>query len=103
MTPWPDLIALFTALALLAIGLACLLTRKRVVQQVIGLNIMVNAAALLLIDAGRQHDNLSTVQGFVVSVLVVEAIVLSIALAIVANIFRHHPSGSLDDLTMLKG
>ncbi|MHB1355101.1 MAG: NADH-quinone oxidoreductase subunit NuoK [Anaerolineae bacterium] len=91
------------ALLLLIIGLYCILTRKQVIKQVIGLNIMLQGALLTLIDAGRIHGDMQTSQSLVVSALVAEVIALAITLALIVNIYRFHPRGHSDDLTSLKG
>ncbi|NLD73035.1 MAG: NADH-quinone oxidoreductase subunit K [Chloroflexi bacterium] len=100
---WLDLWNPFLSLALLAIGLACMLTRRRVIKQLIGLNIMLQGALLNLVDAGRVHGDLETPQGLVVSALVAETMVTAIALALIVNVFRYHPEGLVDDLDSLKG
>jgi NADH:ubiquinone oxidoreductase subunit K len=91
------------AAALLAIGVACLLTQQRVIKQIIGLNIMLQGALVVLLDAGLAHDALSEAQGIIISALVVEAIAFSIGLALVVNVHRYHPEGRVDDLTKLRG
>ena len=91
------------SLILLAIGLACMLTRKRVIKQVIGLSIMLQGALVSIMDAGFINDRLDVAQSMIVSSLVVEAIVLAIALALIVNVFRYYPRGRIDDLDKLKG
>jgi len=91
------------SLILLAIGLACMLTRKRVIKQVIGLSIMLQGALVSIMDAGFINDRLDVAQSMIVSSLVVEAIVLAIALALIVNVFRYYPRGHIDDLDKLKG
>ena len=100
---WLDTINPILSLVLLAVGLICLLTRKRVIKQVIGLSIMLQGALLNMIDAGRVNDDLQTAQSMVISALVVEAIVMAIALALIVNVFRYHPQGQVDDLDSLRG
>jgi len=94
---------LWASLALLIIGLVCLLTCKRVIKQVIGLNIMLQGALLALIDAGRANGKMQEAQSLVISALVVEVIILAIALALIVNVFRFHPGGQVDDLDTLRG
>jgi NADH:ubiquinone oxidoreductase subunit K len=91
------------SLLLLGIGLYCMMSRRRVIKQVIGLSIMLQGALLILLDAGLAHDALRQVQGMLISALVVEAIVLAIALTLIVNVFRFHPKGLVDDLDQLKG
>ena len=101
--PWLDVFNPLLASALLVAGLICMLTRRRVVKQLIGLNIMLQGAILNLLDAGRVHGDLATPQGLIVSALVAETMVTAIALALVVNVFRYHPEGLVDDMDSLKG
>jgi NADH:ubiquinone oxidoreductase subunit K len=91
------------SLALLLIGLVCLLTRTRVIKQVIGLSIMLQGALLSLVDAGLVNGHLEVTQTMVISALVVEAIVLAIVLALIINVFLYYPEGRVDELDKLKG
>ena len=100
---WLDIVNLGLSLALLAIGLICMLTRKRVIKQVIGLNIMLQGALVALIDSGRVNGDMQMAQSMVISALVVEAIMIAIALALIISIFRYHPEGQVDDMDSLRG
>ena len=100
---WLSIINSYLSLALLVIGLVCILTRRRVIKQVIGLNIMLQGALLGLVDAGRANGDMPTAQSMVISALVAEVIVMAIALTLIVNVFRHHPKGDVDDLDTLRG
>ena len=100
---WLDVANPCLSSALLVIGLICIITRRRVIKQVIGLNIMLQGALLALIDAGRANGEMPAAQSMVISALVVEAIVIAIGLAIIVNVFRYHPAGRVDDLDSLRG
>jgi NADH-quinone oxidoreductase subunit K len=101
--PGLDIIASGLSLLLLAIGLACLLTQRNVIKQVIGLKIMLQGVVLALIQAGRLQGDLELAQMMAISALVVETIVIAIALALIINVFRHYPSGDIDHLDRLRG
>ena len=103
MNLWGDAISPILALILLAIGLLCLLTRKRVIQQVIGLSIMLQGALVSVMGAGQANGREQMSQSMIISALVVEAILLAIMLALTINVFRYHPEGWIDDLDTLKG
>lgn len=92
------------AVALLfVIGLVCLLTRRNVIRQVIGLKIMLQGVTLSLIRAGHLRGDARFAETMVISVLIVEAVVIAIALALIVNVFRHYPSGDVDLLDRLRG
>lgn len=103
MNEWLDLVNPILSLVLLSIGLICLLTRKRVIKQVIGLSIMLQGALVTIVDAGRVNGDLQVAQSMVVSALVVETIILAIVLVLIVNVFRYHPRGRVDDLDTLRG
>ena len=101
----PRLGALLTGagLVLFALGLLGLLLRRNVIRQVIGFKIMLQGVSLLLIMAGHAHDDMAFAESMVVSALIVEAVVIAVALALIVNVFRHYPSGNVDDLRRLWG
>lgn len=100
---WLDHVNLILSLALLVVGMICMLTRRRVVKQLIGLNIIIQGALLNLVDAARLNDDLVRGQSLVISALVAETIVVGIVLALIINVYRHYPHGLVDDLDRLKG
>lgn len=91
------------AAALFAVGLACLLTQRNVIKQVIGLKIMMQGVTLGLIVAGRTVGQQRLAETMVASALVVEAVVIAIAIALIVNIFESYPDGDVDRLDRLRG
>ena len=102
-SPWIDTINTVASLLLFFIGLGGLLLQRSTIKQVIGLKIMLQGVALGLIQAGRMHQDLQFAQSMVISALIVEAVVIAVALALIVNVFRHYPSGDIDDLNRLRG
>jgi len=100
--PHLDLLNTTLALLLFAIGLGCLLTQRSVIKQVIGLRIMVQGVTLSLLHAAQLQGDTRMGEAMVISALVVEAIVIAVALAMIVNVYRHYPSGDIDDLSRLK-
>ena len=98
-----DLANPLLALFLQGVGLVCLMTCRRVMQQVIGLCIMLQGGLLILVDAGRVQGDIAQAESMVLSALVAETIVVAIALALIVNVYRFHPHGLVDDLDALKG
>lgn len=103
LTPMLGALLTGAGLLLFALGLISLLIRRNVIRQVIGLKIMLQGVSLLLIVAGVQHEDLAFAQSMIVSALIVEAVVIAVALALIVNVFRHYPSGNVDDLRRLWG
>ncbi len=105
LVDWSGLTVLNATLSVLlfAMGLFCLLSQRNVIKQVFGLKIMLQGVTLGMIEAGRLHGDLGFAQTMVVSALIVETILIAVALALIINIFRHHPSGDIDRLNRLRG
>lgn len=91
------------SVSLFLLGLICLLVRRNVTRQVIGLKIMLQGVCLHIIHAGRLQENIHTAQMMVLSALIVEAVLIAVALALLVNVFEHYPSGDIDELNRLKG
>ena len=103
MTPWLNGLTTALSIGLFLIGLGCLLTQRNVIKQVIGIKIMLQGVTLALVQAGHLSGDLRFSQAMVISALIVEAVVIAVALSLIVNIFRHYPSGGVDDLRRLWG
>lgn len=101
--PWLDLLSVALVIALFLIGLFCLLTRRNIIKQVFGLKIMLQGVTLSLVHAGHVRGDVRFAETMVISALVVETIVIALALALIVNAFRYHPSGDIDRLDELRG
>jgi len=88
---------------LFLIGLGGLLLQRSAIKQVVGIKIMLQGVTLGLIQAGRMHQDVQFAQSMVISALIVEAVVIAVALALIVNVFRHYPSGDVDQLNRLRG
>ena len=100
---WFDPVASVLSVALFALGLLGLLTQRRVIKQVFGLKIMLQGVSLALIQSGRLNGNLFAAESMVISALIVESVVMAVGLALIVNVYRHYPSGDVDDLNRLQG
>jgi NADH-quinone oxidoreductase subunit K len=103
MTPWLDVVNTTLSITLFLIGLLGLLTQRQLIKQVIGLKIMLQGVTLGLIHAGRLCGDPDFAQSMVISALIVEAVLIAVALALIVNVFRHYPSGDVDELQRLRG
>jgi NADH-quinone oxidoreductase subunit K len=101
--PWLSSLNTVLGLALFVIGLAGLLTQRSTIKQIISIKIILQGVILQLIEAGRLSGNPAFAQSMVISALIVESVVIAIALALVVNIYRHYPTGDVDDMNRLKG
>ena len=103
MSPTLNVINTTLSLSLFSIGLLGLLTQRQLSKQIIGLKIMLQGVTLGLIHAGQLGGDLEFAQSMVISALIVESVVIAVALALLVNIYRHYPSGDVDDLNRLRG
>jgi NADH-quinone oxidoreductase subunit K len=100
---WLDPVNTALSALLFLTGLFCLLTRRNAIKQVIGLKIMLQGVTLSLIHAALLHGDTTFGETMVISALIVETVVIAVALALIVNIFRHYPSGNIDELNRLRG
>ena len=83
MSGVPVLINLGAAGALFAIGLYCLIARSNLLKMVIGLELLGKGTSLLFVLGGYLAGDVGTSQAVVFTLIVVEAVVAAVALALV--------------------
>lgn len=84
---------LVVAAILFTLGVFCAAVRRNLIMIVLGIEIMLNAAAIAFVGAALHLDNLDG-QAFVLFILAVAATEVSVGLAIVVYAFRR--TGSFD-------
>ncbi|MCL2316409.1 MAG: NADH-quinone oxidoreductase subunit NuoK [Actinomycetia bacterium] len=91
---------LILSAVLFSIGLTGVLIRRNALVVFMSIELMLNAANLMLVTAAKQHGDLS---GQVASffVMVVAAAEVVVGLAIVITIFRSRHTGSVDESNLL--
>ena len=81
------LILVTVAGALFAVGLACLIARANLVKMVIGLELLGKGVSLLFVTGGYMSANpangVGTSQAIVFTLIIIEAVVAGVALALV--------------------
>ena len=92
-----------TGLILFLLGWVCLLTQRNALKQVIGIKILLQGVTLMIVWIGSQVENMYLAQVMVISALVVEAMVISLALSMIVSVFRNVPDGDIDQLRELRG
>ena len=88
------LILLTVSGALFAVGLMCLIARANLVKMVIGLEILGKGVSLVFVTAGYLNGNVGTSQAVVFTLIIIEAVVAGVALALV--ILAKRTWGTLD-------
>ena len=77
------------AIAILFLGMYCVMTKKNIIKSAIGISIMVKGGSLSFLVAGG-----TTAQVAVVLIIIVDAIVAAVLLSMAVNVYL--PTGSLD-------
>jgi multisubunit Na+/H+ antiporter MnhC subunit len=85
------------------IGLYCVVATRNLIRAIIGLVLLTKSVTLLLIVAGNQVGQIGLVQALVITVIILEVVVLTIAVGIVLSLYRHNLSLDSTLLRNLKG
>lgn len=89
-------------IGLLGIGLYCLLMTRNLIRMIVGLQILVKGAMLVLIFVGQSQGQPSVGQSMALTVIVADTIVAVIGLALAVQVKRHVGSLDLADISKLK-
>lgn len=95
-------VTIAASMALFAIGILGVLTRRNALIYFLSIELMLNAANLLFIAFAHRFGN-ATGLVFVFFVLVVAAAEAAVGLAIIINLFRKERVVDLDQYNKLKG
>lgn len=90
-------------LLLLGIALYGLLTLRNLLQIVVGLQLLVKAAVLALVLAGRMSGHINLGQSLAVTVIVADTIVAVIGLALAVQIKQRMGTLDVQALSTLRG
>ena len=90
------------AAVLFVVGAAGILLRRNALVMFMSVELMLNAANLSFVAAGRQLGVLDG-QAAVFFVMVVAAAEVVVGLAIIVTVFRRRATASVDELSGLKG
>lgn len=97
------LVLLACAGVLFALGLWCLAARANLVRMVLGLELLGKGAALVFIVGGRGSGDLATAQAVVVTLIVLEASIAAVALALAVQAKRRLGTLDADSLDVPEG
>ena len=88
---------------LMVIGIYCVLLTYNLIRTLIGLEILVKAVTLLLVVAGHVSHHEALAQSMVITLIVIEAVVMTIAVGIVVGIRKVNDSLDTRKICNLKG
>jgi NADH:ubiquinone oxidoreductase subunit K len=103
MTVSPLSIVLVGVIGLLSIGLYGLLITRNLIKVVIALQILVKAAILALVLAGRASGQLGLGQSLATTVIVADTMVAVVGLALAIQIQRRFGSLDVSAISTLRG
>lgn len=83
-------------------GLLCFFVRRDYIRQIVGFKLMVQGVCLGLIITGWEAGSMELPQSIVVSALIIETVLLSMALTMIIHIV-HHPEGEKGFFNFSKG
>jgi NADH-quinone oxidoreductase subunit K len=99
MIPYSQVFLL--AAAVFCLGLICLLTRRHLIMNLIGVEVMMNAAAILFLASALRWHQLEG-QAFVLFIIGVAATEVAVGLALIIAAYRSKGSLDPDRFTILK-
>jgi NADH:ubiquinone oxidoreductase subunit K len=85
------------------LGFFCLITTKSMVRMIIGIEIMARASTFAFVYFGYMQNNTAVSQSIVVTIIVVEAVVSAIALALIMSLYNKSKTANVTELNKLKG
>lgn len=94
--------AICTAM-LLAIGIYCVLLTLNLLRALIGLEILIKGVTLLIIAAGYLTNHEALAQSMVITLIVIEAVMITVAIGVVLGIHTFNKSLDVRKIRNLKG
>jgi len=84
-------------------GAYCILMTFNLIRALLGLEILMKAATLLIILAGYLTHQSGLAQAMVITLIVIEVVVMVVAGGIILSLFRHYKTIDTRKLNQLKG
>lgn len=84
-------------------GLYCVVMTRNIMRALVGAELLMKAATLLILIAGYVTGNVALAQAIAVTLIVIEVVVIAVACGIALSIFRYHDSLDLKNISNLKG
>ena len=87
-------VILLAALLIAITAIYCLLRSRNLIRIIIAVEILMKAVTLLLVFAGYLANNVALTQAFVITMIVIEAVVAVVAVGLIINL--QNKNNSLD-------
>jgi multisubunit Na+/H+ antiporter MnhC subunit len=88
---------------LFIIGLYCVLFTFNLIRLLIGLELMIKGATLLIINAGYEANHLALSSAMVITLIVIEVVVMVVAAGVILGLYSYHKSLNTKNVKLLKG
>jgi len=90
-------------IVLLGIGIYCLISRRNLIQLIIGIEIIAKAICLSFVLAGHLQGNEQIAQAIVITIIVIEAITAAVVMSLIVAAYRRTGSLNIKDFRRLRG
>jgi len=97
------LLFIIATILLLAIGFYSIIVTKNLLRILLSVEILTKAATLLMIGAGYLTGDMGAAQGYVITIIVLEVMILVVATGIVYSAYKKNKTLDTDKLNNLKG
>ena len=84
-------------------GIYYLVATTNLIRVLIGIEILIKTATLVIILAGYVSGRTALAQTFVITLIVVEVVIMVVAIGLILNLYRQHGSIDAKNLKGLKG
>ena len=88
---------------LLVIGFYCILVTYNLIRVIIGIEILIKAVTLLIISAGYLSGQMALAQGIVITLIVIEVVIITVAMGIILGFQKEYDSINVNVTKELKG
>lgn len=92
-----------SVIMLFVIGLYYILVTYNLIRVLIGLEIIIKAVTLLLVVAGYMTKHVALVQALVITLIVIEAVLITVAIGVVLGLHGKNDSLDVRKIRNLKG
>ncbi|MGI6554379.1 MAG: NADH-quinone oxidoreductase subunit NuoK [Bacillota bacterium] len=94
---------LIAAVAILVLGLLCIIINRNMIKTFIGIEILNRAITLILVSSGFYRGEAALAQAVAVLSITIDAVVVAVALSLIINAKRLYGDVNSKLLTRLKG
>jgi NADH-quinone oxidoreductase subunit K len=93
----------FCTALLVFTGIYCMLVSRNLLRLLIGVEIVSKGVLLALVSAGEAVGRMGAAQGFAITMIAVEVVVVAVALGLVVRAYAAHGTLDVWKLNTLKG